>query len=117
MKSVSLSGALLADDIQRSAVSRTGWTTDCSVSYALPMRTLPDIKKLDDCFGMFLVRVTCKCGASRDIPPDALARMTSWQTTLEALAPRMRCSVCGTKGAQVVAVPQPRPRGNPKNPH
>ena len=81
------------------------------------MRTLPDIKKLDDCFGMFLVRVICKCGASRDIPPEALARIAGWTTTLEALAPRMRCSKCGAKGAQVVAVAQPRARGFPKNPH
>lgn len=98
-------------------VSGTGWTADCSGSYASRMRTLPDIKKLDDCFGMFLVRVICKCGASRDMLPEALARIAGWSTTLEALEPRMRCSKCGAKGAQIVAVPQPRPRGIPKNPH
>jgi hypothetical protein len=82
------------------------------------MRVLAHIQKLDDCFGLFLVRVTCKCGASRDITPEALARMVGWTTTFAAIAPRMRCSKCGEKGAaQVVAVPQPRPRGVPKNPH
>ena len=29
------------------------------------VRMLPNIKRLDDCFGDFLVRVTCPCGASR----------------------------------------------------
>jgi hypothetical protein len=38
-----------------------------------PVRVLPHIKKLDDCFGDFLVRVTCPCGASRYIEPEALA--------------------------------------------
>jgi len=36
---------------------------------------LAHIKKLDDCFGMFLVRVSCPCGASREIEPEALAHL------------------------------------------
>jgi hypothetical protein len=43
-----------------------------------PSRTvhvLPHIKRLDDCFGDFLVRVTCPCGAARHIEPEALARI------------------------------------------
>jgi hypothetical protein len=39
------------------------------------VRVLPHVKKLDDCFGDFLVRVTCSCGASRHIEPEALARI------------------------------------------
>jgi hypothetical protein len=39
------------------------------------VRVLPHIKKLDDCFGDFLVRVTCPCVASRHIEPEALARI------------------------------------------
>ena len=39
------------------------------------MRVLPHIKRLDDCFGDFLVRITCPCGASRHIEPEALARI------------------------------------------
>jgi hypothetical protein len=27
------------------------------------LRVLPHIKKLDDCFGQFLMRVICDCGA------------------------------------------------------
>ena len=60
-----------------------------------PVRVLPHIKKLDDCFGQFLVRVVCDCGACREIEPEALARPS----------------------AEVVAVARPRPRGVPKNPH
>jgi hypothetical protein len=29
----------------------------------VPVRVLPHIKRLDDCFGDFLVRVVCECGA------------------------------------------------------
>ena len=80
------------------------------------MRILTHIKKLDDCFGQFLVRVSCPCGASRHIEPEALARLVGWSMTLEALAPRLRCSQCGKKAAEVVAVAKPRPRGTPKEP-
>ena len=44
------------------------------------------IKKLGDCFGQFLVRVSCVCGASRHIEPEALARLVGWSTTLSAAA-------------------------------
>jgi hypothetical protein len=81
------------------------------------VRVLTHIKKLDDCFGMFLLRVSCACGASREIEPEALARLVGWSTTLEALAPRLRCSQCGKKAAEVVAIAKPRPRGIQKNPH
>ena len=77
------------------------------------MRVLAHIKKLDDCFGQFLVRVSCKCGAVREITPEALARLVGWSMTLEELARRMRCSQCGKKAAEVVAVARPRPRGWP----
>jgi hypothetical protein len=51
------------------------------------LRVLAHIKKLDDCFGDFLVRVTCKCGAVREITPGALARLVGWSATLEEVAP------------------------------
>jgi len=78
---------------------------------------LTHIKKLDDCFGQFMVRVTCPCGFTREVTPEALARLVGWSMTLEALAPRLRCSQCGKKAAEAVAVARPRPRGIPKNPH
>jgi hypothetical protein len=82
-----------------------------------PVRVLTHIKRLDDVFGDFLVRVICPCGAVREIPPQSLARLVGWKVTLRELAPRMRCSRCGKKAAEVVAVARPRPRGVPKNPH
>jgi hypothetical protein len=42
-------------------------------SHHSPVRVLPHIKRLDDCFGEFLVRVVCECGACREITPQALA--------------------------------------------
>ena len=82
-----------------------------------PPRVLPHIKRLDDCFGDFLVRVVCECGACREIAPQALGRMFGWKVTLRELAPRMRRSRCGKKAAEVVAVARPRPREVPENPH
>jgi len=81
------------------------------------VRVLTHIKKLDHCFGQFLVRVICKCGAVREITPEALACLVGWSMTLKELAQRMRCSQCRKKAAEVVAVARPRPRGVPKNPH
>jgi hypothetical protein len=82
-----------------------------------PVRVLTHIKKLDDCFGQFLVRVVCVCGACREIEPEALARLVGWKMTLEGLAQRVRCSQCGKKAAEVVAAARPRSRGVPKNTH
>ena len=83
------------------------------------MRELHDVKKLDDRFGQFLVRVKCPaCGASRDIAAEALARLVGWSMSLASLAPRLRCSKCGAKGAATVTpVGLPRPRGFTSNPH
>jgi hypothetical protein len=76
-----------------------------------PLRVLTHIKKLDDALGHFLVRITCKCGAQRTAEPEALAPLCGSSATLEAVGKRMRCSKCGTKGAEVVALAIPRPRG------
>jgi hypothetical protein len=75
------------------------------------VRVLPHIKRLDDALGDFIVRVTCPCGASRHIEPEALARIAGRSASLATLALRMRCSQCGKKVAEVVAVARPRPRG------
>jgi len=79
------------------------------------VRVLPHIKRLDDCFGEFLVRVVSACGACREIQPQALARLVGWKVTLKELTLRMRCSRCGKKAAEVMAVARPRPRAVPKN--
>ena len=75
------------------------------------VRTLPHIKKLDDALGHFRVRITCKCGAARECEPEALARIAGPSATLESVSKPMRCSKCGAKGAEVVAIAIPRPRG------
>jgi hypothetical protein len=49
--------------------------------------------------------------------PEALAHLVGWKVTLRELALRMRCSRCGKKAAEVVAVARPRLRGVPTNPH
>jgi len=81
------------------------------------MRALPHIKKLEDCFGDFLVHVKCQCGHVRTIRPTALAPIVGWICTLDALPPRMRCSACGAQGqCSTMAIAEPRPRGMAKNP-
>jgi hypothetical protein len=60
-----------------------------------PVRVVPYIKRLDDCFGDFPVRVTCPCGAQRRIEPEALARIAGRSVTLEVVGKRTRCSKCG----------------------
>ena len=80
------------------------------------VRVLPHVKMLDHSFGDFLVRVSCQCGTSRHIEPEALARIAGRSVTLAKLASRMRCSNCGRKVAEVVAVARPRPRGGGRSP-
>ena len=63
------------------------------------------------------MRVVCDCGAVSEIEPEALARLVGWKIMLKELALRLRCSRCGKKAAEVVAIARPRPRGVPKNPH
>ena len=46
---------------------------------------LTHIRKLDDCFGQFLVRVSCGCGASRHIEPAFLVRLVGPSATLRSL--------------------------------
>ena len=68
-------------------------------------------QETDDVLGHFLVRISCKCGAHRTADPESLARLSGSSATLESVGKRMRCSKCGTKGAEVVAISLPRPRG------
>lgn len=83
------------------------------------MRPLDHIHKLDDCFADFIVDVTClKCGRGSLFRPSDLAALVGWKCPLPQLAPRMRCTNCGSKGTvRIIARAVPRPRGLPKNPH
>jgi hypothetical protein len=74
--------------------------------------TLPHVRKLDDAFGQFVVRIVCACGEGRQCDPAALARIAGESATLAELTKRLRCSKRGERGAvQVTAVAIPRPRG------
>jgi hypothetical protein len=79
--------------------------------------TLNHIQRLSDEGGSYLVDVRCVCGYSALLDPLELARRYGPDTLLVALEPRMLCSSCNRKGARVRAVPKPRTRGAPKNPH
>jgi hypothetical protein len=59
----------------------TAWTVASAINTMRPCVCSPHIKKLDDCFGQFLVRVICDCGACREIEPEALARLVGWAAT------------------------------------
>jgi hypothetical protein len=66
---------------------------DASRQHHAPVRVLPHIKRLDDCFGQFLVRVTCPCGTSRHIEPEVLARLVGWKVDVNAEAARLMLDV------------------------
>ena len=71
--------------IQYRRTGATAWTGGGRAFYSARMRELRDVKKLDDRFGQFLVRVKCPaCGASRDIAAEALARLVGWSVTSRA---------------------------------
>jgi len=75
------------------------------------VRVLPHIKRVDDCFGDFLVRVTCPCGVSRHIEPEALARIAGRSATLvEIRTADALVDLRFGKLPEVVAVARPRPR-------
>ena len=78
------------------------------------VRVLTHIKKLYDCLGQFLVRMICDVARAERSSPRSWR--SGWSLTLKELAPRMRCSRCGKKAAEVVAVARPRPRGVPEEP-
>ncbi len=105
-----------SEPIQCCHAPGNAWTALEAGSTIGDVRVLTHIKQLDDCFGQFLVRVICDSGAWREIEPEALALLVGWKVTLKEFALRMRCSRCGKKAADVVAVARPRPREVPKNP-
>jgi hypothetical protein len=59
---------------------RPAWTRPPPPHHAR-VRVLPHIKRFDDGLGDFLVRVTCLCGASRHIEPEALTRIAKKSRT------------------------------------
>jgi hypothetical protein len=81
------------------------------------MRRPPDITKLSDRFGDYVLVITCRqCKHGRRTEPHALARVLGWDASLVKVAARLRCSNCGAKDCQIATESIPRPRGEPKNP-
>jgi hypothetical protein len=76
------------------------------------VRVLPQIRRLDDCFGQFVVRVVSDCGACREIEPEAVARLVGWNNMNPSVSSRYGCAArgAGRKAAEVAAVARPRPR-------
>ena len=69
------------------------------------------VEKLSDEFGQYLLLLECgSCGHKRQANPQTLARMFGWDTTLEIVAKRLRCSKCGKRNgtARTVAAQKPR---------
>ena len=98
--------------IQPRRRARTAWTETLRNPHHAPVRVLTHIKKLDDCFGQFLVRASCACGACREIEPEALVCLVGWSMTLEALAPRLRYSHCGCTGRARLLAGRPLAHGD-----
>ena len=81
---------------------------------ARQIRTMPpSIKKLDDAFADYSLRIRCKkCRHERVTEPHVLARIAGWSTELKALELRMRCSHCHARGqCELIPFTQGRPRG------
>jgi hypothetical protein len=77
------------------------------------VRVSAPIKKLNDAFADFSLRIRCKkCRHERITEPHALARIAGWETELKALEMRMRCSHCHARGqCELIPFTQGRPRG------
>lgn len=69
------------------------------------------VEKLSDEFGQYLLLLECAaCGHKRQANPQMLARLFGWDTSLEDLARRLRCSKCGKRQCSVRAVAAQKPR-------
>ena len=66
------------------------------------MRRPMNIAKLSDEFGHYRLVIRCgRCAHTRVSDPDVLARRVGWDSTLDALLPRLRCSKCGAKESSI----------------
>jgi rRNA maturation protein Nop10 len=71
------------------------------------------ILKLSDEFGQYTLFLKCSvCGHERHAEPQAFAKLCGWQTSLEAVIRRLRCSKCGQKQCTWRAYPPSKPRGH-----
>ena len=70
------------------------------------------IDKLSDEFGQYTLVLKCsECGHERTAEPHMLGRLCGWDTRLEDVAKRLRCSKCGKKKCDLRAFAPRKPRG------
>lgn len=58
------------------------------------------IRKLDDAFGDYILVLKCRCGHVAYREPWKLAEHVEWDTPLEEIAKRAKCSKCNARGAE-----------------
>jgi hypothetical protein len=70
------------------------------------------VEKLSDEFGQYVLILKCEsCLRERRTTPNMIAHITGWHASLNDVARRMRCSICGKKKCTARAVPLMTPRG------
>jgi len=69
------------------------------------------VTKLSDEFGQYTVLLTCTCGHTRRCYPRTLAALSSWDTRLDDVVKRMKCSKCGKKKCTATIIEETKPRG------
>jgi len=90
----------------------TGWTQACSDRNNCAMSIGFHVDKLSDEFGQYTLVLKCaECGHERKAEPLTLGRLCGWDSRLEDVAKRMRCSKCGKKRCTLRAFPPKKPRG------
>jgi hypothetical protein len=78
----------------------------------LAMPSTFHIEKLSDEFGQYTLVLKCAaCGHERNADPHTLARLCGWDTWLDEVVKRLRCSKCNRKKCQWRAFPPKKPRG------
>jgi rRNA maturation protein Nop10 len=68
------------------------------------------VEKLSDEFGQYTLILNCPaCGYERVAAPKILGQLCGWDTRLDEVAKRLRCSKCGKKQCTVRAMPAQKP--------
>src|ERR1700735_741256 len=84
----------------------------CRAATILCMASGFHIDKLSDEFGQYTLVLKCsECGHERTAEPHTLGRLCGWDTRLEDVAKRLRCSKCGKKKCDLRAFAPRKPRG------
>jgi hypothetical protein len=64
----------------------------------MPRKPPPNIVRLSDEFGQYVITIKCICGHARTAHPTTLARFAGWDALLADVIKRMRCSKCNRRG-------------------